>query len=568
MPQDDLSAASQLRLGRRSAYRFDIAAPQLMALTAVLVVLALLLFLGGLAIGLLLNPRWTTAGSPLPTAVVSRPVETPPAPRQTYQRRPEEPPKQRFRIAQGARARAAAADWVDKGIVWQPRNPTSGRSPSAASPSVASPSAASQSAVSHSLSQPTETHGPEGQLTASLPTAEPSSLSERRAVDRGAIDRGAIDRDAIDRDAVDRVYRARPTSSFVQPPSSWRRSQPLAVAYWTQPEGDVVAPSDDVKAAGPRSLGIGLEVASDGEPQTPAVDSLSPAPVVEPGTNGPSVTAAQRPSTGPGPVDGEDGGWRPTTSHWQSFVSSLASDTAGGARAGDAGLDVEHASSGSRSLAADRWQPKAERSEQAAAVARDTSPSDSSERSADFPAPDSTESGGDAQGWQPKSSLWRSYIDAPYDWTADRLPATQPPAVLASGSLRVPYGLLIDRVAESQGVEAALVAAMVQVESAFDAMAVSPRGARGLMQVMPTTASRFGIEGDQLFDPAVNLEVGARYLRWLQDRFGGDTERVLAAYNAGENAVDTYDGVPPYAETQDYVERIFTLMGWPRSAAP
>jgi soluble lytic murein transglycosylase-like protein len=92
-------------------------------------------------------------------------------------------------------------------------------------------------------------------------------------------------------------------------------------------------------------------------------------------------------------------------------------------------------------------------------------------------------------------------------------------------------------------------------ESSFKSRAISPKGARGLMQLMPGTAARFGVRN--IFDPQQNIEAGTRYLRFLLDRFEGDLKLALAGYNAGEGAVDKYGWrIPPYAETQEYVRRI------------
>ena len=106
-----------------------------------------------------------------------------------------------------------------------------------------------------------------------------------------------------------------------------------------------------------------------------------------------------------------------------------------------------------------------------------------------------------------------------------------------------------------------LMMAMTRAESAFDREAVSHKGALGLMQLMPATAERFGVAASELFVPERNLEAGASYLRWLIDRFEGDLIKVLAAYNAGEGAVDRYGGVPPYRETQGYVKKIVGYLG-------
>lgn len=131
-----------------------------------------------------------------------------------------------------------------------------------------------------------------------------------------------------------------------------------------------------------------------------------------------------------------------------------------------------------------------------------------------------------------------------------------------------PYAELIYGAAERHGLNPALVAAVVRAESAFEPAAVSVKGAQGLMQLMPATARRFGLAGGEVFEPAKNLDAGSRYLRWLTDRFDGDLPSVLAAYNAGEGAVDRYQGVPPYRETYRYLRRIYATLGLPSSQLP
>lgn len=107
-----------------------------------------------------------------------------------------------------------------------------------------------------------------------------------------------------------------------------------------------------------------------------------------------------------------------------------------------------------------------------------------------------------------------------------------------------------------------LVLAVMATESNFDPLAVSPRDAQGLMQLIPDTAARFKVR--QINDPAQNIRGGMAYLRWLMAYFQGDLSLVLAAYNAGEGAVERYGGVPPYAETRAYVRRILAAMGGQR----
>jgi hypothetical protein len=124
-----------------------------------------------------------------------------------------------------------------------------------------------------------------------------------------------------------------------------------------------------------------------------------------------------------------------------------------------------------------------------------------------------------------------------------------------------PYGGLIFAAARREELNPALVAAMVRAESAFDPGAVSVKGARGLMQLMPATARRFGVPTGDLFNPERNLEAGTRYLSWLVDKFPDDLQSVLAAYNAGEANVARYGGVPPFRETRGYIKRIYGTLG-------
>ena len=116
---------------------------------------------------------------------------------------------------------------------------------------------------------------------------------------------------------------------------------------------------------------------------------------------------------------------------------------------------------------------------------------------------------------------------------------------------------LVFEAARREGLEPGLVAAVVQVESAFVPEAVSPKGAMGLMQLMPATAVELGVT-DPL-EPAQNVAAGVRHLRGLLARYDGDVRRALAAYNAGAARVDQYDGIPPYRETRAYVERVLEI---------
>jgi soluble lytic murein transglycosylase-like protein len=117
---------------------------------------------------------------------------------------------------------------------------------------------------------------------------------------------------------------------------------------------------------------------------------------------------------------------------------------------------------------------------------------------------------------------------------------------------------LIAGAADRHQLDPALLTAVAMVESAFDPLAVSPKGAQGLLQLMPATADRFGVR--DAFDAAQNVEAGATYLRWLLERFEGDTSLALAGYNAGEAAVDRHRGIPPYRETRSYVSKVLAGM--------
>ena len=121
------------------------------------------------------------------------------------------------------------------------------------------------------------------------------------------------------------------------------------------------------------------------------------------------------------------------------------------------------------------------------------------------------------------------------------------------------YDDLIMEVARAEGLEPDLLRAVVEAESNYDADAISKKGAIGLMQLMPETARGMGVADP--FHPAENLEAGARYLRRLLDKYQGQLPLALAAYNAGEKAVDRYKGIPPFPETQGYVHKVLKAYG-------
>jgi len=116
------------------------------------------------------------------------------------------------------------------------------------------------------------------------------------------------------------------------------------------------------------------------------------------------------------------------------------------------------------------------------------------------------------------------------------------------------FDKLIDAAARHFDVDAALVSAVIKAESDYDPRTLSNKGARGLMQLMPSTAERFGVTNS--FDPTANVYAGTRYLHWLLNTFDGNADLAVAAYNAGEGNVWKYNGVPPFRETLTYIRRI------------
>ena len=143
--------------------------------------------------------------------------------------------------------------------------------------------------------------------------------------------------------------------------------------------------------------------------------------------------------------------------------------------------------------------------------------------------------------------------EVPYPEPVVEQPAAMLAAVEPAGD--VPYGAIIDKVSAEQDVPAKLVRAVIQVESAYQERARSPKGAMGLMQLMPATAKQYGVKDP--YDPASNIEAGIKHLKGLLQRL--PVALALAAYNAGEGAVQRFNGIPPYPETRSYVSRILAI---------
>jgi len=118
----------------------------------------------------------------------------------------------------------------------------------------------------------------------------------------------------------------------------------------------------------------------------------------------------------------------------------------------------------------------------------------------------------------------------------------------------MPLRTLVEVISANHGVDPALVRAVIKAESNFNRWAVSPKGARGLMQLIPETGRRYGVQ--DFFDPKQNVEGGVQYLRFLLEKFNGNLDLSLAAYNAGENVVERLGRIPPIPETTNYVRRV------------
>jgi soluble lytic murein transglycosylase-like protein len=145
--------------------------------------------------------------------------------------------------------------------------------------------------------------------------------------------------------------------------------------------------------------------------------------------------------------------------------------------------------------------------------------------------------------------------------------ATTAPGTTGTGTTgaSTPYAAEIDAAAAKYNVDPALLRGLIRQESNFNANATSPAGARGLTQLMPGTAAALGVNPAI---PAQAIEGGAKYLRQQLDKFGNDPAKALAAYNAGPGAVQRYGGVPPFAETQNYVRKVLAYAAEYRQAAP
>jgi soluble lytic murein transglycosylase-like protein len=158
-------------------------------------------------------------------------------------------------------------------------------------------------------------------------------------------------------------------------------------------------------------------------------------------------------------------------------------------------------------------------------------------------------------GYEKDLSLPLPARPAPATPTPVNLPAINPSSVGAAKSApMLPLNQVVDSVSAAYHLDPDLVNSVIHAESGFNAHAISPKGARGLMQLMPGTANQLGV--NDVFDPRANVAGGSRYLRELLERYNFDLVKALAAYNAGPQRVEQYQGVPPFRETRAYVARI------------
>jgi soluble lytic murein transglycosylase-like protein len=159
----------------------------------------------------------------------------------------------------------------------------------------------------------------------------------------------------------------------------------------------------------------------------------------------------------------------------------------------------------------------------------------------------------------------RKLDDGAMTYVVPEAPGIRATTPMASATVREQFEPLIQEHASRHALRVELVRAVIQVESGYNPSATSPKGAMGLMQLMPATARQLGVRN--AYDPAENIRGGCAYLRQLLDRYQGNEELALAAYNAGSQAVDRHgNAVPPYRETRDYVNKVSRLTDVQRAA--
>lgn len=158
-----------------------------------------------------------------------------------------------------------------------------------------------------------------------------------------------------------------------------------------------------------------------------------------------------------------------------------------------------------------------------------------------------------------KNNKFQSYVDGAMNTKVNQNSSTLKANGSKSVATNAPANInaLINQSSQKYGVDPKLVSAVAQAESNYTPNAVSDAGAVGVMQLMPDTASSLGVTN--IYDPRDNIEGGVKYIKQLLNTFDGDVSKAVAAYNAGPQAVKNYNGVPPYAETQNYVKKVLDL---------
>jgi soluble lytic murein transglycosylase-like protein len=161
--------------------------------------------------------------------------------------------------------------------------------------------------------------------------------------------------------------------------------------------------------------------------------------------------------------------------------------------------------------------------------------------------------------WLVLPAEWRESITFKSEEPVAELTPSENQETVAAADLPLPqfrYASLVLPLSEKYGMDWKLVAAVMATESNYNPRAISPKGAIGLMQLMPRTAALYRVSSKELFNPEKNIEAGVLHLKMLHERYDGDLSRVIAAYNSGESAVDRYNGVPPYRFTRAFVRRV------------
>jgi soluble lytic murein transglycosylase-like protein len=149
-----------------------------------------------------------------------------------------------------------------------------------------------------------------------------------------------------------------------------------------------------------------------------------------------------------------------------------------------------------------------------------------------------------------------SHAETPFELELLRPAGVSQPIACAANFLPERYGPIVLDLSEKHGVSWQLVGALIKAESNFKSKVTSNRGARGLMQLTPRTASRYRVTAAELYDPRKNIEAGIKHLKMLIERYSGDLELAIAAYNTGEYAVDRYRGIPPFRTTRQFVKKV------------